>query len=98
MAAAREDLVRLSRAEHAERAEVLSAELAAATARLAEVEDGAAAKVAAAAASLRASEAACLAAVEAAQDANEAKRRLEEDLAREAQGLGICMALHGFIT
>ena len=37
--------------------EVLSAELAAASARLAEVEDGANAKVAAAAASLRASEA-----------------------------------------
>eukprot|EP00435_Cladocopium_sp_Y103_P064221 s467_g25.t2 len=73
-----------SRAEQAEqRAEVLAAELAAASARLAEVEDGANAKVAAAATSLRASEAACLAAVEAAQDANEARRRVEEELLKE---------------
>lgn len=81
-----EDLSKMtSRAEQAEqRVEVLAAELAAASARLAEAEDGANAKVAAAAASLRASEAACLAAVEAAQDATEARRRVEEELAKEA--------------
>eukprot|EP00434_Breviolum_minutum_P025695 symbB.v1.2.022706.t3/scaffold2028.1/size91989/3 len=73
---------RVEQAEH--RAEVLAAELAAASARLAEAEDGANAKVANAAASLRASEAACLAAVEAAQDANEARRRVEEELTKEA--------------
>lgn len=80
-----EDVAKFARrAEEAEqRAEVLAAELAAASARLAEVEDGACAKVAAAATSLRASEAACLAAVEAAQDANEARRRLEEELLKE---------------
>eukprot|EP00438_Fugacium_kawagutii_P016134 Skav207690 [mRNA] locus=scaffold3057:13986:17349:- [translate_table: standard] len=45
-------------------------------------------KGAAAAASLRASEAACLAAVEAAQDANEARRRVEEELTKEAERMG----------
>jgi len=81
-----EELVRLlRRAERAEqRSEVLTAELSAAAARVAETEDAASAKVAASAASLRASEAACLAAVEAARDATEARRRIEDSLAEEA--------------